>query len=104
MHHDLKEKISFEFELFRLSIISQSRESIFTRSTEIFYKTRIYKILNEMNDNDLICFETKQKLMLKSDIIDSIYMYLVEENYDETDVKDFIGRYLKKVIEPIVID
>ena len=42
--------------------------------------------------------------MHKSDIIDSIYMYLVEENYDETDVKDFIGRYLKKVIEPIVID
>lgn len=57
-----------------------------------------------MNDNEQISFDLKQKIMSKSDIIDSVYMYLMEVNYDETNMKDFISKYLEKIIKPIHID
>ena len=101
MHHDLRDKLSFEYEMFRVGVLSQSRESIFTRSSEIFYKSRIFRLLNDMNSNGYISFDLKQKIMIKEDIIDSIYMYLMESNYEETDMEKFITDYLIKNIEPM---
>lgn len=90
----MKEKLSYEFEIFYLDCMRQSKAGIFARSEEIETKKEIVRILktNEGLDDRL-----KEKLLIQDNILEEAYRYVKDYKSEGQSVNILLELWLKSV-------
>lgn len=92
MHVELKEKINYEFEKFKIEKVRQSKAEIFAASYEIESKKMIRRTLEELETDAA----TMSYLIAYPYLLDRIYLEMEKSrSYGKKGVEECIGCILK---------
>lgn len=75
MADEIKEKIMYEYELFFLDCMRQSKSGIYARSEEIEMKKRLCLLLRAMADNGKL----SSRMLVLDNILEELYRYVKDQ-------------------------
>lgn len=88
----MEEKLSYEYEVFFLDCMRQSKAGIFARSEEIETKKEIVRLLKKQFGKDDF---SERKILLLDNILEEAYRYVKDYKSEEKSVKILVGMWLK---------
>lgn len=94
MQNEVKEKLMYEYELFYLDCMRQSKAGIFARSGEIGLKRDITMLLRKMIPLDETACE---KLAATDNILESLYRFVVDHKETKVSLEDCTKKWLDLV-------
>ncbi len=88
----MEEKISYEYELFFLDCMRQSKAGIYARSDEIEVKKQIISFLKEQAGNGSV---PEEKIMAHDNILEEAYRYVLDYRQEEKSIRILVETWLK---------
>ncbi len=90
----MKEKLDYEYEIFYLDCMRQSKPGVYARSAEIESKKNITALLKEMAGRNP---DAEKNLMALDNILEDAYRY-VEDHRGEGNLKTLLERWLDSLV------
>lgn len=88
----MEEKLNFEYEMFVLDCMRQSKSGIYARSEEIETKKEIVRFLKKQAENGT---ELEEKIMAYDNILEEAYRYVKDYKREEKSVSVLVKMWLK---------
>lgn len=91
---ELRKKIDYEYQIFYLDCMSQSKVGIYVKSEEIYLKRKIKRIL----DTHLIGNKRLEERVNKMDnIMDEVYRYIKDNEAQKLPVDVLVKQWIKNI-------